>query len=364
MRRSTLFCLLALLLFSVGYRVGTNGDGVSKIYLYGNTLIRTTPGTDITFYDLSNPKAPQLKGRIAITENSDVAVRDNFMYADNGYNLVVYNISDVGNPRAVDTVGSAFTTLPRMMPMDDVVITDVGGSSGCNTCSQETMVDAPVATGGTGTGGSLARFTIVGDRLYCIDDYSLRVFDISDPARPRYKNTVAVAWAIETIFPYNGKLFIGGREGMYIYDAADPDRPAPLSQFEHARRCDPVVVEGDYAYVTLRSTGSCGGNSNQLDVISIADIRSPKLVTTVDLAGPYGLAVRDNHVLVCDGDAGVVILDVSDRAHPRRVGGINGIVAQDIIISGNLMIVTAKSGFFLYDIGDIEHPASCATLQF
>jgi hypothetical protein len=54
----------------------------------------------------------------------------------------------------------------------------------------------------TGQGGSLARFTIMGTRLYTVDGAYLHVFDISNNAQPQYKNKVYVGWAIEAIFPF------------------------------------------------------------------------------------------------------------------------------------------------------------------
>ena len=36
--------------------------------------------------------------------------------------------------------------------------------------------------------------------------------------------------------------------------------------------CDPVVVQGDYAFVTLRGGTECQGFSNQLDIIDISTL--------------------------------------------------------------------------------------------
>ena len=52
---------------------------------------------------------------------------------------------------------------------------------------------------------------------------------------------------------------------MYIYDNSNPHNPTYMSQFEHAEVCDPVFIEGNFAYVTLRSGSRCNGFQNQLD---------------------------------------------------------------------------------------------------
>lgn len=56
--------------------------------------------------------------------------------------------------------------------------------------------------GGEGQGGSMARFTIVGDCLYTVDHTTLKVVDITNPAHPGampFKD-VELGFDIETIF--------------------------------------------------------------------------------------------------------------------------------------------------------------------
>ncbi len=74
----------------------------------------------------------------------------------------------------------------------------------------------------TGQGGSLARFAIAGNYLYSVDEKQLKVFDISNAADPALKNTVDIGFAIETIFPFKDKLFIGSTSQVYIYSITDP----------------------------------------------------------------------------------------------------------------------------------------------
>ncbi len=368
MKRSSLVCLLFLVLFSFGYQLNTvSSDPVSRIYLYGSTLIRTTPGKDIKLYDLSHPAAPRQLGMIAMSRNVDVAVKGRYMYADNNLDLVVFDIADIAHPVAVDTIRKVFD---QPGAVQNVLMDEGGlraGASGCGGCSNE--MSAPTAgssrdMANTGVAGSLSRFAVVGEYLYCLDRQTLNVYDISDPARPRYRNRVSVAWDIETLFPYGDLLFIGGRAGMYIYDAKDQADPTYLSEFTHRRNCDPVVVEDGRAYVTLRGGSACGGVDNQLDIIDITNIRLPKLLHSYKLNGPYGLGVRNGVVLVCDGDAGLAILDVKDPKNVRKIGAVNNVVAHDIILSGNLMILSAKDTFYLYDVSAIETPVLYTQLRF
>lgn len=361
MKRSTVLLLLGCIFMSFGYTHRTQDGDVSKIYLIGTTLIRTTPGKDIRFYNIASPAAVSELGKIDMRENSDVAVSGTVMYADQGYDLVVFDISDPAAVKRLDTIRKVFNSPANYVPRWDWeegeggwVEDDMGGMSGCGGAGCEEMPDAAPMAGGEngGQGGSLARFMIVGNYLYCIDQSELSVFDITDPARPAYRNRVGIDWMIETIFHANGHLFIGGRQGVYIYSIADPDNPQYVSDFQHANRCDPVVVEGNRAYVTLRGGSACGGFSNQMDILDISNIRNPRLIKTVPMDGPYGLAVRDGIAMVCDGESGLKSFDVSDPSNVRQCGTLSGLTPYDVIWYGNLAIVTAEDGFFLYDAAD------------
>lgn len=374
MKRSTILLLLGCIFLSFGYTKGTKDGDISKIYLLGNTLIRTTPGKDIRFYSIANPASVSQLGSVAIQGNSDVAAVGNIMYADQGYDLVVFDISNPAQVRALDTIKKAFNSPATYSPRweweggDETTWQgdDVGGMSGCGGigCEEEVMVDAPTSGNAEngGQGGSLARFMIVGDYLYCIDQYEMTVFNIADPAHPAYRNRVNVGWEIETIFHAKGNLFIGGRQGVYIYSIADPDDPTYVSEFQHANRCDPVVVDGDRAYVTLRGGSPCGGFSNQMDILDIKDIRNPKLLKTVPMDSPYGLAARDGIVMVCDGQSGLKTIKASDVNNITQCGGLTGLTPYDVIWYGNLLIVTAEDGFYLYDVTDPCNPTTFGKL--
>ena len=114
-------------------------------------------------------------------------------------------------------------------------------------------------------GGSTARFTIADNFLYTISGSKIQVYNIEDSGNPKFFSQMDVygniLGNIETLFAYNKKLFVGSTSGVFIYDITDPAFPQYKSQFTHLRSCDPVVVQGDYAYVTLRNTTQCRGGT-------------------------------------------------------------------------------------------------------
>jgi len=93
-----------------------------------------------------------------------------------------------------------------------------------------------------GQAGSMSRFAIVNDMLYAIANNQLQLINIEAPALPVLWNRVPVEFGIETLFPIDDYLFIGSQTGVFIYDNSNPLYPQYLSEFTHARSCDPAVM--------------------------------------------------------------------------------------------------------------------------
>ena len=195
----------------------------------------------------------------------------------------------------------------------------------------------------------MARFTIMKEHLYSIDNSNMMVFDISNLDNPVPGATLNLGWGIETIFPYNENLFIGTQTGMMIYDNSDPDFPTHLSTFEHIRSCDPVVVQDNIAYVTLRSGTRCFGDIDELEIIDVTSLQNPQLITTYPMENPHGLAIADSLLVICDGDAGIKCYNAKDPKNLQLLQHIGDINAYDVIAQEKSLIVIAEQGLYQYD---------------
>lgn len=202
---------------------------------------------------------------------------------------------------------------------------------------------------GTGKGGSMARFTVSGDYLYVVDSRNLHVYEVKDPRTPKKLKEVELGVNIETIFPYQQKLFIGSQDGMHIYSLAEPESPEHLSTYRHITSCDPVVVEGNLAYVTLRSGNNCFRGSNQLDIIDISNPSQPKLVRTYPMTNPFGLGIDGNTLFVCEGEHGLKVFDVEDPENITQISEKAKLHAFDVIPFNQNLILSGKDGVYQYN---------------
>lgn len=209
----------------------------------------------------------------------------------------------------------------------------------------------------TGKAGSQARFNLMGDHLYLAQADSLQVVDISQPNDPQLGKKIALDTKSETIFGYNHLLYIGSPTGMEILSVSDPANPEHLGFASHILGCDPVVVQGDYAYLTVRGTSNCRRNSvDRLIVNNVEDPVTPYGVWEGEIANPYGLGTHDTLLYVCTGDSGLNVYSIFKPEYPRFLYNLNSLHAWDVIPDNNRLLVVGENGFYQYDFTNPAQP--------
>jgi hypothetical protein len=355
------------------------------IYFKDNYLFIVEPNKGIHFIDNNDPSNPINSGFLNLMGTSGLSIKGNFLYVNAMTDLVTIDVTSFSSPFEVNRIEEAF---PSALPVMDKnyptktidknkgVVTDWNVVqttedvndfpvwNGCIGCEWGVNFDNSVslsesnsngASAGTGTSGSYALMTIMGDYLYVVDQWRLRPFSLSNPAAPAESEaTVYLSWNVETIFPNGEHLYMGTTTGMMIYETSNPEAPSRIGQISHARACDPVTVQGTYAYVTVRSAGWCGGDINQLDVVDISDKYNPWLVESFPMDDPRGVGIDGDTFFLCDGDSG---LKVFDSSNPIEVGNhmttrFSNIFAQDIIPINGVAMVIGDDGLYQYDYSD------------
>ncbi len=229
----------------------------------------------------------------------------------------------------------------------------------CSSDSGDALFDS---NSETGQGGSLARFTILNNYLYTVDQSNLNVYSIINPENPTQVNTVNIGFDIETLFNYKEYLYIGSRNGMYIYSVQNPEIPNYLSDVQHFTACDPVIANDTHAFVTLHSNTFCGNNINVLEIYDVTNVVEPVLISSRNLTQPKGLALFHDYLIICDDE--VKIFDITDPENAVLVNSINR-NAFDVIVRGNLMILIGESGLYQFQLDqtDIQNIEPLSTIS-
>jgi hypothetical protein len=366
-------------LASVKNGTPTSITSPGKMYISGKYIFLNELNKGIHIIDNSNPESPRITAFINIPGNVDIAVKGDILYADMYADLLAIDIKDPLNTRLVKSMRKIFPErnyglgfsadtskiIVEWIKKDTTVEVKSEVAGSCYTCIFESTYNSMVSSDSksSGTGGSMARFTIVGDYLYTVGNSDLSALSIANSSDPVLAGTTPVGMSIETIYPFKGKLFIGSAAGMFIYSINDPSKPARESAFTHAKACDPVIADDNYAYVTLRTGNFCGGSSNVLDVIDISIITSPRLVKTYLLTNPHGLSKDGNLLFICDGTDGLKLYDAADVNNIKLLDHVKGLDSYDVIAWNNTLIVVSKTGLHQYDYSSKKTLRLLSTLQ-
>lgn len=229
----------------------------------------------------------------------------------------------------------------------------------------------------SGVAGSYARFIVVDNFMYIVDDASIKTFDVTDAANPQQVDQKPVGDRIESIFRFEDKLFIGSGAGLFIYQISTDGLPVELSATSYfdtfnTFACDPVVANSTHAYVTLNSLARiaqpCGGevsiNVNELRVYDITDLTQPVQVAEYPMSAPKGVGLDGNTLFVCDNDQGLKIYDVSNPEAIQEIKHIDTFTAFDVIPLNGLLLVVGPKNVYQFDYNDLENIRLLAEIPY
>lgn len=378
---------------SINAKIGNAGvqpiENPGKIFAIGQYILLNEVEKGIHIIDNSDKTNPTPIDFINIPGSLDVYILGGKLYSDSYNDIVVLDISDIRNVQLIERVNEVFhnsANFPYLTDEEGNIAVDYIESTETYTmdCSENghynffidagprnftTNADMTVFNSFSNEGGnvfgvaqndviakagSMSRFGANVGVLYAVNQYELISFQVG--ANLERVHTEGLGFGIETIFPYNEYLFVGGQNGMYIVDASDALYPKLISTFTHANSCDPVVVNGNHAYVTLRSGNECQGFTNQLDVVDISDITNPVLDKTYPMHNPHGLGIAHDLLFLCDGTDGLKIFNKSDplKISDNLIKHYKDIHAFDVIPLPDVLLMIGEDGLAQYDYSDIN----------
>jgi hypothetical protein len=201
----------------------------------------------------------------------------------------------------------------------------------------------------------MARFMLNDDCLYLIaHPWMIKTVDIKTADKMSVVDSVDASRNMETLYKMKEKLFVGTTTGMLIFDLANKAKPNQIASYDHITACDPVVVDNNYAYVTLRTGTRCTNGQNLLEVIDISSITNPYLVKSYPMFNPHGLGVDGNLLFVCDGDAGLKIYDKDDPMAiiTNQLAHYPDFNTYDVIPMNGILMLVGEGGIYQYDYSD------------
>jgi hypothetical protein len=191
-----------------------------------------------------------------------------------------------------------------------------------------------------------------GDYAYVTNNDGVVIFDVRQTEHPRKVSMIPTGVTFG-ICVENDRAYVLGKRGLFIADVSDPANPKKLQEYVIEVYKQRVHVEDAYVYIAsdsgleilegsdsgkitaiaqcgdsrARGVDVCGGIAylaepdNGVEVIDVTNPARPQKLTTVDgTRGACDVHVHDEYLYVARHEAGIAILDISDKRSPKLIG--------------------------------------------
>lgn len=347
-----------------------------KVYVDDELLLIGEEGKGIHVFDNSDPEMPEQIYFMNIPGNREFYVTDAKIYAESMYDLLKIDISNPNSPIVEERLENAFGTPPKNdvnqsvigfnfvevteenVSMDDPRFRSVGDKTPVYVDYKENVIprtEIPVSFAGNSNSSiaTVNRIAYINDHVYVIGNRE--IFTFSDTGELQLLSKTWINEILETIYPQDDALFVGTRNSMEIFSLTDPGQPKKTTTFTHATACDPVLPNGDVAYVTIRGGTTCGGAVNGLFVIDVQNLSRARGMQSIDMESPYGMTIINDLLYVGEGENGLKIFKIEVDDTLELLEHDKDIIAYDVIahptIPGILLVAT-PDGYGQYKITD------------
>lgn len=201
----------------------------------------------------------------------------------------------------------------------------------------------------------LVRTSISGTQYLAVSGGSkMWIINVQNPTIPSLVSTVdvttgSVCEGIATSGTY--AYVAAGGAGFKVYDITSPASPVFVTSIDSLEYCESVVISGQYAYIAAASRSH---------ILDISNPAAPLYVGRIVGYGGYHqyINVRSGYAYVCNYDAGLAVVNVTNPANPVNVVEIpSGFRTARIIFDGNYAYVAVGDpGIFIYDVVDPSSP--------
>ena len=354
-------------------------ENPGKIFIGDALILIGEEGKGVHVIDNSIRSNPVQTSFINIPGNREFFVKGNILYAESYYDMVKIDLSNPNQAILISRaknaiqdefkddngnslVGFSYEEKTTTLSVEDDFYNEVTGDQlvyidFAKNIIPKSAVPASFAGNNADKSGTVNRITKAGDYVYVISNSNMIAIKDKDGAFATDFNRMENIKAdMETIFPHAGKLFVGSRSSMTIFNTSDPLHPNEIYAFDHATSCDPVLPYENAAYITLRTAdfSDCPGNINALVVLNIENLAKPKQEKEIQMASPYGMTVVNNMLFVGEGENGLKVYDITDRYKPELIKHHKEVAAYDIMPdpdNSNIIFVAGPEGLTQFNLG-------------
>ena len=344
----------------------------------GHAYLATEDGLHIL--SLSDPAMPAEAGFFrTATKAHAVDVSGNRAYVAEAAGLRIIDVSNVASPASLGLYATRGAALGVLLSGQHVYLVEGSNALGRSTIAGGLrIVDVSNPANPTklsqldGSYFDNPLLAISGSYVYAASSYGLSIMDVSDPSNP----TVALAYDkgiwidAYRLAVAGGYAYLTTRYGLRVFDVTNPVAPTEVGIHRNVGANflgGGVAIAGDYAYWAADQAG--------LLVIDVSDRSNPVKVGSYQMPGypntPVGYAegvmLVGSYAYVADRISGIRIVDVSNPAKPVEAGHYDtpGMV-RGMTFAGQYAVLTEDgsaaqpsfSGLRIVDVSDPTSPVS------
>jgi hypothetical protein len=233
----------------------------------------------------------------------------------------------------------------------------VGGTAGLSAFEVEDPTE-PRVVGQLDLPGSVRGVTLQGERAFlAVGSHGLYVVDITDPTHPSVLGRYDPPGPVESVLVRGSTAFLAeDRDGLSVVDLTHPDRPKRLARITSRGQLRAMALEGDRL-----ATAEGAGAVRVFDVSTPA--RPKKQVELRSANGARDVAFLDGYLLVAAGHDGLLVYDLERPRAPLAVAApLSSAVA--VQVSGHLALVcNGGAGLQILDLTDVRNPTQAGSFK-
>jgi hypothetical protein len=283
----------------------------NNAYLVGDSYLR--------ILDLSDPSEPTEKGNLYLGGGGNyIVLQGDFAYIASSWRMNIINISV---PEA-----------PQLITYYDF----------------QPVTGKPMALAASG------------DYVYAaLNNRSVRVLDVLDPAQPEEVGSYDLTGTPKCIDVNNNRIFVVDDDiGLHILKVINLTK----SWFYDVSVESAVTIDGNYAFLAE------GGSSDSLRIFNITNPSNPIETGSCPFSmyasdGMHAVTIYNQHAYVAYGQEGVHFIDISNPSSPMEVGMFRDwSECRDVAIDGNYAYIAGNdhnifnNGLLVVDISNLSNP--------
>lgn len=289
---------------------------VRRVVVDGDTAYLAASGALVTV-DVSDPAAPVVLTTLPAAVNDiDVVGSTAVLVLSGNSDLGDFSVLDVTDPAAPTVLCSL--EHPQMEPWAfyavavsgvHAYVADFFGGFKVIDISDPTApfvvtsIEEPLDNG--------KEVVVAGDRLYVLDWNGVHVFDIAEPAAPKFLSTVFHV-SSGSIALEGTLLYLGSGGSFHVIDLQSDNKVLGQVDVENGGISGVALDDQGFAYVTTRhGTNSRRNQAGWLNLIDISDPRHPVVLNELDLVFGLDIAIQADTAYVANGKQGLTIFDLS-----------------------------------------------------